>query len=63
MSVPVTRLKSAELKGMFKVMTVVWDDEAGKEQAATFAQKNGGMPAGASWVAAIEQARTGTAAS
>jgi hypothetical protein len=59
MSIPVSRLKSAELKGMFKVMTVVWEDEAGKEQAATFAPKNGGMPDGQSWVAAIESARSG----
>lgn len=63
MSLPVGRLKSAELKGMFKVMTVVWTDKAGQEQAATFAPKNGGMPDGRSWVDALEQARTGGTAS
>jgi hypothetical protein len=59
MSIPVERLRSAELKGMFKTLTVVWSDESGAEQAATFAPKNGGMPDGGTWIASLEKARTG----
>src|SRR3954471_13020705 len=53
LEVTVPQLARAELKGMFKVLVVWWVDAAGTERAATFAPKNGGMPAGMSWVKAI----------
>jgi hypothetical protein len=55
------QLVRAELKGMFKVMTVSWVDTTGTERAATFAPKNGGMPAGMAWVKAINDRAGGGA--
>jgi hypothetical protein len=52
-----TRVANADLKGMFKVLTVTYWDEAGNEEASTFAPKNGGMPDGPAWVEAILAAR------
>ena len=57
LALPLDRVVQAELKGMFKVMTVTYLDDAGATQATTFAPKNGGMPAGASWLAEIEAAK------
>ena len=51
------RIRKSELKGMFKVLTVTWVGHDGKEEAATFAPKNGGMPDGPTWVAEIGQGR------
>jgi hypothetical protein len=62
LEVAVSQLVRAELKGMFKVLVVWWKDASGTEQAATFAPKNGGMPAGMAWVQAInDRAGGGTA--
>ena len=55
LELPLRQLVRAELKGMFKFMVVWWVDDSGAEHAATFAPKNGGMPAGASWVKAINE--------
>lgn len=49
------QLRGAELKGMFKALTVTWLDDTGEERAATFAPKNGGMPEGSTWVAEIQR--------
>lgn len=48
-------ITSAELKGMFKVLTITFTDTEGAQRASTFAPKNGGMPDGAAWVAALTQ--------
>lgn len=58
LDIPVSALRSAELKGMFKVLTLSFVDGSGQQLYSTFAPKNGGMPDGASWVAAIERARS-----
>lgn len=58
LQVPLDRITSAELKGMFKVLVVGYTDEGGAAQYSTFSPKNGGMPAGAAWVESIERART-----
>ncbi len=55
--VPLTQVVNAELKGMFKVMTLTYRLDDGREQASTFAPKNGGMPDGVGWVGAIHAAR------
>ncbi len=55
--VPLEQITSAELKGMFKVLTIGYTDESGAAHFSTFAPKNGGMPAGQSWVASITQAQ------
>lgn len=47
------QVRGAELKGMFKVLTVAWVDDDGVESVATFAPKNGGMPDGPSWVSLL----------
>lgn len=47
------QIRNAELKGMFKVLTVTWVDDEGNEKVATFAPKNGGMPDGPAWVAQL----------
>jgi hypothetical protein len=61
LQVEVQQLLRAELKGMFKVLVVWWNDGSGTERAATFAPKNGGMPAGMAWVKEInERAGGGT---
>lgn len=62
LEIPLTSVTSAELKGMFKTMTVVYTqpDGAGTtsvDSSSTFAPKNGGMPDGATWVAEIEKRR------
>jgi len=57
LDLPLDRVDGAELKGMFKTLTVTYRDEAGTPQASTFAPKNGGMPDGPAWVEAILQAR------
>jgi hypothetical protein len=59
LDVPRERLRGAELKGMFKVMTLTWTDETGAERVATFAPKNGGMPDGGTWVAEIQRSAIG----
>lgn len=59
LDVPRERLRGAELKGMFKTMTVTWTDAAGAEQVATFAPKNGGMPNGGAWVAEFQRTAGG----
>lgn len=51
------RLRSAELKGMFKFLSITFEGGA-----SAFAPKNGGMPAGHQWVELLDQARGGTAA-
>ncbi len=58
LEVPAAMLQGAELKGMFKTLTVTYTDPSGGSQASTFAPKNGGMPDGAAWVAGLEQVRT-----
>lgn len=55
LDVPATQLRGAELHGMFKVLTVRWVDGAGVEHAATFAEKNGGMPGGPAWVELLDR--------
>lgn len=56
--VAASAIVSAELNGMFKVLTVHYTDASGAKQSSTFAPKNGGMPDGASWVGRLEQLRT-----
>ena len=53
--VPLSAIRSAELKGMFKALTVTYTDETGAEKASTFAPKNGGMPDGPTWVSQLKQ--------
>ena len=55
--VPLSAISSAELTGLFKVLTVTYSDETGVSKASTFAPKNGGMPDGPTWVSRIEQLR------
>jgi hypothetical protein len=55
--VPLSAISSAELTGLFKVLTVTYSDEPGVSKASTFAPKNGGMPDGPTWVSRIEQLR------
>ena len=50
LDVPLEHVRSAELKGMFKFLSVTYDGGA-----SAFAPKNGGMPAGQAWVELIEQ--------
>jgi hypothetical protein len=57
LEIPVGRLEECHLHGMFKVMTVTYQDEAGDVAAVTFAEKNAGMPNGLAWVEAITQAK------
>jgi hypothetical protein len=57
LSVPLGDLRSADLKGMFKVLVVEYTTPTGTAHA-TFAPKNGGMPDGPYWVAKINAART-----
>lgn len=56
-SVPIGAITSAELKGMFKFLSVSYVLPDGSAAASAFAPKNGGMPSGAAWVTAIEQGR------
>ena len=56
LSIPLSDLRSVELKGMFKVLVVSYATATGTAHA-TFAPKNGGMPDGPSWVSKIESAR------
>ena len=56
LSIPLETLRTAELKGMFKFLTVECTTPDGTAHA-TFAPKNGGMPDGARWVTTIESAR------
>jgi hypothetical protein len=59
LNVPLSSIETAELKGMFKTLTVHYTDANGGPQSSTFAPKNGGMPAGAEWVDQIERLRRG----
>ena len=45
---------SAQLKGMFKYLTITFRGPDGQELASTFSPKNGGMPDGPAWVHALE---------
>jgi hypothetical protein len=56
--VPLSAITSAELKGLFKALTVTYTDETGGSNASTFAPKNGGMPDGPTWVSRLEQLRS-----
>jgi hypothetical protein len=56
LDLPLTNLRSAELKGMFKFLSIAYDDASGVG-ASAFAPKQGGMPAGRSWVELIERTR------
>lgn len=58
MAIPASNIQSAELKGMFKVLTITYTDETGETKASTFAPKNGGMPNGPTWVELLEQAKS-----
>ncbi len=58
LEVPLSAIESAELKGMFKTLTVTYKDPSGASQASTFAPKNGGMPDGPTWVSQVEQLRS-----
>jgi len=51
-AVPLEQICTAELKGMFKFLSVSHGDGA-----SAFAPKNGGMPNGRGWVELIGQAR------
>jgi hypothetical protein len=57
LEVALSDVTMAELKGMFKTMTITYTDASGSEQSSTFAPKNGGMPDGAGWVAEIDKRR------
>lgn len=57
LDLPVARIRTAELKGMFKFLVVTAEDGT----ASAFAPKNGGMPAGRDWVDLIDQARMAAA--
>jgi hypothetical protein len=50
LDLPLEQVRSAELKGMFKFLSVTYDGGA-----SAFAPKNGGMPAGQAWVELIGQ--------
>jgi hypothetical protein len=56
LSIPLADVRSAQLKGMFKVLVVEYGTPTGTAHA-TFAPKNGGMPEGYYWVAKIDSAR------
>lgn len=45
---------SAQLKGMFKYLTIVFRGSGGEELASTFSPKNSGMPDGPAWVHALQ---------
>ena len=60
--IPLGAVTSTELKGMFKVLTIGYTDDSGAATYSTFAPKNGGMPAGQSWIESIDQARAGLGA-
>ena len=63
LDLPLGRLRSAELKGMFKFLSITFDaDGNGTEAASAFAPKNGGMPAGHEWIGLLDQVRIGTVA-
>jgi hypothetical protein len=55
LELPRERIRNAELKGMFKYLTITWADDSGASRSATFALKNGGMPGGADWVAELNR--------
>lgn len=55
LAIPRSNITSAELKGMFKTMTVTYTDAGGRQQSSTFAPKNGGMPDGRTWVTEIDK--------
>jgi hypothetical protein len=57
LEVPLNRLETFRLHGMFKVMTITYRDESGREEASTFAPKDGGMPNGPAWIEAIAAAK------
>ena len=57
LEVPIEKITSCELKGMFKYLVVHYVDDAGQAAATAFAPKNGGMPAGPTWVETIEQSK------
>jgi hypothetical protein len=57
LEVPLSSITAAELKGMFKTMTITYTGADGKEHSSTFAPKNGGMPDGNTWVAEIDKRR------
>ena len=57
-AIPASNIQSAELKGMFKVLTITYTDETGETKASTFAPKNGGMPNGPTWVELLQQAKS-----
>ena len=50
LDLPLEHVRTVELKGMFKFLSVRYDGGA-----SAFAPKNGGMPAGQAWVELIEQ--------
>lgn len=63
LDLPLSQLRTAELKGMFKYLSITFDaDGRGTEAASAFAPKNGGMPAGQAWIELLDQARIGMAA-
>jgi hypothetical protein len=55
LEIPLEQLVSAELTSMFKVLTIRWRSSADELVSSTFAPKNGGMPSGPSWVAALTE--------
>ncbi|MEO6122195.1 MAG: hypothetical protein ABIR32_00695 [Ilumatobacteraceae bacterium] len=61
LDIPLSGVESAELKGMFKVLTIHYRDADGQTRASTFAPKNGGMPDGGTWVSQLEQHRGSSA--
>ena len=50
LDLPLEQVRTAELKGLFKFLSVTYEGGA-----SAFAPKNGGMPAGQAWVELIEQ--------
>lgn len=63
LEVPLAQIQDAELKGMFKTLTVTYRNGESRDEASTFAPKNGGMPDGPAWVEAILKARDDARAS